>query len=540
MKKLFSLFLPILFPISLFSQMLFYNDTFNGGITSGGYSPDYSSGGTGTFDIYVEPGSTIYKAFLFAGRHGTAGSLTVTMNGNSLTFNNANGVSPIFQSINYGGNSQVHAIDVTSILDPTDTTYILDVPYQSGPSDRYNDFYLFVAYQNSNLSPVSVSIFLNDFDLQGSVTWSLSPLQPLNSSSDVGISIFAGYICDFISDGEIVTVNGNNIGIIGSPDYNSGPCGGPIGNCYYQNGALIGLHDNEDLAVNEADALSNIKDLVSTGDTSVTIKFDHQTVANDNAIWAVVVASSGNMSLPSLFSSDTSICEKFCIDFYDSSANNPTSWQWIFDGATPPGSTDQNPTGICYDTPGSYDVTLITTNANGSDTLILADYITVYDTPPFPTISQNGNTLTASPADSYQWQFNSIDVTGATNQNYEATQSGLYTVIITDSNGCTNSATIDVVFTGMENLSLASNLFIYPNPSNGNFVIELLSELKGEEISVEIFNAIGQLVFSYQERFDNSPYKKEIDLSPQATGVYLIRLKTETDFINQKMIFTER
>ena len=86
----------------------------------------------------------------------------------------------------------------------------------------------------------------------------------------------------------------------------------------------------------------------------------------------------------------------------------------------------------------------------------------------------------------------------------------------------------------------ASNLFIYPNPSNGNFVIELLSELKGEEISVEIFNAMGQLVFSYQERFDNSPYKKEIDLSPQATGVYLIRLKTETDFINQKMIFTER
>ncbi|MBA2422605.1 MAG: T9SS type A sorting domain-containing protein, partial [Chitinophagales bacterium] len=233
--------------------------------------------------------------------------------------------------------------------------------------------------------------------------------------------------------------------------------------------------------------------------------------------------------------SDTSVCIKFCINFSDSSANNPTSWQWIFDGATPSNSTDQNPIGICYDTPGSYDVTLITTNANGSDTLTLADYITVYDTPPFPTISQNGNTLTASPADSYQWQLNSLDIPGATNQTYDVTQNGLHTVIITDSNGCTNSATIDVVFTSIESLSLASNLLIYPNPSQGNFVIDC-SEINPGEMQIDIFNAIGQSMFSSDKIITPVQFRKYIDLSKHPSGVYFLHIKTGISLIQQKLI----
>ncbi len=539
MKPLFTLLLAILLHLSLSGQMLFYNATFNGGTTTGGYSPDYSDGGTGTFDIYIEPGSTIYKAYLFAGRHGTASPLTVTLNGNSLTFNNSNGVSPVFQSINYGGNSQVHAIDVTSILDSNDTSYVLQVPYQPGPNDRYNDFYLFVAYENSLLSPVSVSIFLNEFDMQESVTWSLSPLLPLNISSDVGVSLFTGYICDIISDGEIIKVNGNNIGTIGNPDYNSGICGGPIGNCFYQNGTLSGLHDDdEDEAVNGSDALSNIKDLVSAGDTSVTIKFDHQSNNQDNAIWAVVLASLGNAPLISIAASDTGVCEKFCIDYYDSSANNPTSWQWLFQGANPSASTDQNPTDICYDTPGSYDVTLITTNSNGSDTLTFADYITVYTTPPFPAITQNGTTLTASPADSYQWQLNSINITGATNQIYEITQSGLYTVVISDSNGCTNSATVDVVFTGIENLFNDAGLSIYPNPSNGNLIVDWMN-VKDEHLQMEIFNAIGKLIFSSTEMISNRHFRKELYLNDQPSGIFFIKIKMGGSLKNYKILITK-
>jgi hypothetical protein len=174
--------------------------------------------------------------------------------------------------------------------------------------------------------------------------------------------------------------------------------------------------------------------------------------------------------------SDTDVCEKFCVDFFDLSINNPTSWQWLFPGGTPASSTAQNPTNICYTAPGIFDVTLITTNATGSDTVVLIDYITVYDTPPFPTITQSGNILTSSPATSYQWQFNSIDIAAATNQAYTATQTGYYTVVITDSNGCKNLATVYVTITGMEELLASMHLSIYPNPSNGIFTVEWVSE----------------------------------------------------------------
>ena len=58
----------------------------------------------------------------------------------------------------------------------------------------------------------------------------------------------------------------------------------------------------------------------------------------------------------------------------------------LFPGGDPSFSTDQNPSQVCYQIPGTFDVTLITTNAGGNDTLMLTDYITVYPTPPFPTI----------------------------------------------------------------------------------------------------------------------------------------------------------
>ncbi|MFP4469127.1 MAG: lamin tail domain-containing protein [Bacteroidales bacterium] len=70
------------------------------------------------------------------------------------------------------------------------------------------------------------------------------------------------------------------------------------------------------------------------------------------------------------------------IDFTDLSTNVPTSWQWTFEGGTPSSSTVQNPTGITYNTAGSFDVTLTATNAYGSDTEVKADYITVQVIPP--------------------------------------------------------------------------------------------------------------------------------------------------------------
>ena len=64
------------------------------------------------------------------------------------------------------------------------------------------------------------------------------------------------------------------------------------------------------------------------------------------------------------------------INFSDLSTNSPTSWSWVCEGGTPSTSTSQNPT-ITYNTPGTYDVTLTATNAEGNDSETKIDYITV-------------------------------------------------------------------------------------------------------------------------------------------------------------------
>ncbi|MFH1120978.1 MAG: GEVED domain-containing protein [Bacteroidota bacterium] len=74
----------------------------------------------------------------------------------------------------------------------------------------------------------------------------------------------------------------------------------------------------------------------------------------------------------------TSILTGESVAFSDISAGNPSGWQWIFDGGTPSSSGQQNPV-ISYNVPGVYAVTLVATNANGSDTETKSGYITVED-----------------------------------------------------------------------------------------------------------------------------------------------------------------
>ncbi len=76
--------------------------------------------------------------------------------------------------------------------------------------------------------------------------------------------------------------------------------------------------------------------------------------------------------------SATSILTGASITFTDQSTGNPTGWQWSFPGGTPSSSTSQNPT-VQYNTPGTYSVTLVATNAYGSDTELKTDYITISD-----------------------------------------------------------------------------------------------------------------------------------------------------------------
>ena len=242
---------------------------------------------------------------------------------------------------------------------------------------------------------------------------------------------------------------------------------------------------------------------------------------------------------PGFAASDTIVCEKFCVDFVDTSTNNPTTWQWNFPGGSPAFSFVQNPTSVCYNSPGVYDVILITTTTTGIDTLVKPGFITVNSTPPIPVITQNGNVLTSTAASAYQWQLNSVDIPGATNQSYTATQSGLFTVIIGDANGCTNSATMDIVISEVENIKNQPTLSVWPNPSNGIITVEWSEHKIAQEISLEVVNSLSQTFYISTEQNTRATFRKDMNLETLSNGIYFINLKTKENFC-RKMIVISR
>jgi hypothetical protein len=233
---------------------------------------------------------------------------------------------------------------------------------------------------------------------------------------------------------------------------------------------------------------------------------------------------------------DTDVCEKFCIDFFDLSLNDPVSWQWFFSGGSPDFSTDQNPANICYDDAGQFDVTLVTTGSNGvNDTLTLNSFITAYENPLAPVITQNGNVLTSSPALTYQWQLNGINIPGATHQNDTIMQSGLYTMIITNENGCSAQSSIDASYVVGINETGNASITISQSTSDATITVQLINE-PDTDVAIMVWNTIGQSVFYFNEKISSPAWKKNIDLGNLTKGIYFIVVQTSSCIANEKVM----
>lgn len=138
-----------------------------------------------------------------------------------------------------------------------------------------------------------------------------------------------------------------------------------------------------------------------------------------------------------------------------------------------------------------------------------------------PTISMVGDTLKSTPASTYQWYLNGVAINNATNQFYNATKSGNYTVVITDNVGC--SATSDVfnfIITKTNDQNEHSPFRIYPNPIISKQELSLIVDQNYIGKTLEIYSVLGNLIFTYTIR--NLTEQIQLDLS---NGCYYLSIK---------------
>ncbi|MEO8086835.1 MAG: T9SS type A sorting domain-containing protein [Bacteroidota bacterium] len=324
----------------------------------------------------------------------------------------------------------------------------------------------------------------------------------------------------------------------------------PPGNCGFTS-ATINLGNDTTLCTGDhlllGAGISATSYLWSNGATTGVILVDSSatywlqiTAAGCTAFDTIAVTFNPCSINASFQTADPSICPGTCTDFTNFSVN-ATSYQWFFPGANPSVSTDFNPSVICYNTPGSYDVTLIATDGTLIDTLLISNYITVYPFPAAQGISQSGDTLIAiQGANSYQWYHDGFLIPGATDYFYIAQASGNFNVVCTDPNGCEVEAVIfDVVASLTPVLSKGEGVTAFPNPVTDRLTIQNLNYVNGERTDISIYNVIGEKIFEANDYRQMIVHQGEsvlwqIDCQFFQSGIYWIELTTNKKIFHTK------
>ncbi len=236
-------------------------------------------------------------------------------------------------------------------------------------------------------------------------------------------------------------------------------------------------------------------------------------------------------------------CTGAGVDFIDASYGNPTSWSWSFPGGNPSASIQQNPTGIVYDTPGTYDVTLTASDGFTTVTRTMHDYVNVLES---PVVSLGNDTTVCmwnsivldagNPGGSYLWS------TGDTTQTLtvDSTGTGLGSrdiwVHVVFPPGCSTYDTLTVTFdecTGMAGRSGQETLSVYPNPSTGSFSFDIQDFKK---TSWEVLTAAGIPVI--QGNLTGPASAVHIPVPGKAAGIYLLKINADGNTLIRKVIIT--
>lgn len=253
---------------------------------------------------------------------------------------------------------------------------------------------------------------------------------------------------------------------------------------------------------------------ITTGGTyTVTIDQGNGCISASNPV-TVVVNPLPTVSVTA--SGATTFCQGGSVQLTASAANG---YAWSNGAITP---------SINVTTGGSYSVTI--NNGNGCTNTSAATVVTVN---PLPTVTLTAapytrlypgltTTLTANAtnAASYAWFKNGALLPAATGSSLSVNvdELGDYAVTVTAIGGCSNNSAVLSISD-----SAVARLFIYPNPTNGQFQVSYHNSPNSRQV-LNVFDSKGARVYSKSYDLTTTYQRMAVDMRRNRGGVYTILL----------------
>jgi PKD repeat protein len=309
----------------------------------------------------------------------------------------------------------------------------------------------------------SASMFLDnwDYDAEGAYDWFILPSVDLSNASNASITYDYAYAYYDGNQGIFY----DSMAVAYSND-----CGDSWNALSFEGGIQLataggqsteftpGANDWENVTVD-----LNIPALVGQGNVLiafVSVNGYGNNLYVDN-INIQTTTTSTTPPIAAFFASTTNVCTGTQVTFSNSSTNSPTSYTWSFPGGNPSTSTQTNPV-VSYANSGNYTVSLVATNAVGSDSEVKTNYISVsaglnlsITSTPAPCSGINTGTAAVNAsggAGNYTYSWTGSNSSSATAVGLAP---GNYTVTVSDAVGCSSSTSINVVSNVNVNVQLS-------------------------------------------------------------------------------------
>jgi len=148
-------------------------------------------------------------------------------------------------------------------------------------------------------------------------------------------------------------------------------------------------------------------------------------------------------------------------------------------------------------------------------------------------ITAEGPTLISSYEVGNQWYLDDEILEGETTDRVEASQSGIYTVKVTDGTCSSASSREKSVTASEQNTNLQQEINIFPNPTQDKVFVEVKSF--NNNVKAVMTNAAGVEIETKALVGENGIKAGEFDLIPYATGIYNIRISVGSKVVIKKI-----